>query len=249
MDRQRISTIAHGDHPVAAPLSDASVRVLLDRGVPRGEGRVLDLGCGAATWLVRALTGRPGLRADGIDIDAEAIARAQDIVAESGLAERVTLHAGDAKTASFPHRFDLVICIGATHAFGGLLPTLASIGTHLAPGGTVLVGDGFWERAPGRDTQDVGFEADEFTDLAGTVDRIIDAGWTPVYGHVSTIAEWDDYEWSWTGTVARWALEHPADPDSGPALEVAADHRRDWLHGYRRTLGFVSVLLRQTSRR
>jgi hypothetical protein len=70
-------------------------------------------------------------------------------------------------------------------------------------------------------------------------------GWTPVYGHVSTIEEWDDYEFSWTGSLARWALDHPDDPDAKQALEASAEHRDMWL-GYRGVLGFVTLVLRRT---
>ncbi|MDR3035805.1 MAG: SAM-dependent methyltransferase, partial [Kitasatospora sp.] len=47
MERQEISRIAHRDHPVAAPLSDETVRELLERLLRgRADGRLLDLGCG-----------------------------------------------------------------------------------------------------------------------------------------------------------------------------------------------------------
>ncbi|NYI04543.1 SAM-dependent methyltransferase [Allostreptomyces psammosilenae] len=246
MDRQRISAIAHGDHPIAAPLSEESVARLLDRAVPSGTGRLLDLGCGTGTWLRRALADRPGLRADGVDTDAAAIAAGREAAAAEGLADRLALHVRDATefTAAVP--YDLVLCVGATHAFGGLFPALEAARRHLAPGGGVLVGDGFWERAPDRGTLEAGFAADEYDDLATTVDRITAAGWAPVYGHVSTGAEWDEYEWSWTGTLTRWALDHPEDPGGEAALRAASEHRAAWLHGYRGTLGFVTLLLRRT---
>lgn len=246
MDRRRISTLAHADHPIAAPLSDASVARLLDRALRDGAERVLDLGCGEGAWLIRALEGRSEVRAEGVDLDADTIARAREDIAARGLGDRVTLHAQDAREFTADDRFDLVLCVGATHAFGGLLPTLEAVRRHLAPGGTALIGDGFWEREPDQGTLDAGFAGDEFADLGTTVDRITADGWTPVYGHVSTTEEWDEYEWSWTGALSRWALDHPADPDSGEAYAAAAEHRAGWLHGYRHTLGFVTFLLRRT---
>ncbi|MFD3698343.1 SAM-dependent methyltransferase [Streptomyces sp. NPDC058646] len=246
MDRQKISAIAHTDHPIAAPLGDDTVRVLLDRALPHGDARLLDLGCGSGAWLLRAQTARPDLHAEGVDNAAEAIATARRLAAEAGYGDRLTLHTQDAADFTSPHLYDLVLSIGATHAFGGLRPTLEAARRHLAPGGSVLVGDCFWEREPGRATLEAGFAADEYDDLATTVDRVTADGWTPVHGHVSTLREWDDYEWSWTGSLSRWALDHPDDPDSGAALETAAEHRDAWLHGYRGTLGFVTLLLRRT---
>lgn len=68
MDRQRLSLLAHADHPIAAPLDDASVHQLLTRAVRRGDERVLDLGCGEGTWLLRALEAHPGATAEGVDV-------------------------------------------------------------------------------------------------------------------------------------------------------------------------------------
>jgi hypothetical protein len=95
-------------------------------------------------------------------------------------------------------------------------------------------------------------------DLATTVDRVAAEGWVPVYGHVSTTEEWDEYEFSWTGTLShstrllstasRWALDHPSDPDSATAVETADAHRTQWLRGYRGTLGFITMVLRAAPR-
>ncbi|WP_369214450.1 SAM-dependent methyltransferase [Streptomyces flavofungini] len=247
MHRRQISSIAHTRHPIAAPLSDDSVHTLLDRALPDGDARLLDLGCGSGTWLLRAQDARPGLRADGVDNDPETIAAARRAVDRAGLGEHIALHAEDAAEFVSPHRYDLVLSIGASHAFGGLLPTLKAADGHLAPDGCVLLGDCFWERAPDRRTLDAGFAADEYDDLATTVDHVMAEGWVPLYGHVSTQQEWDDYEWSWTGSVARWALDHPGHPDHGQAMEAADAHRAAWLHGYRGTLGFVTLLLRRAA--
>jgi hypothetical protein len=78
---------------------------------------------------------------------------------------------------------------------------------------------------------------------------VVADGWTPVYGHVSTLAEWDAYEWSWTGSLAQWALDHPDHPDHEQALQASAAHRGSWLNGYRGVLGFVVLLLRPTGGR
>src|SRR5947209_796338 len=189
MDRQQISAIAHHNHPIAAPLADDSVGRLLDIALSRGDERILDLGCGQGTWLTRALSARPAARADGVDIDVATITAARQHLLELGLADRIELHAQDANDFTAPHRFDLVLSVGATHAFGGLLPTLHAAAKHLAPGGNVLIGDGFWEQPPNQSTLDLGFAPHESDDLARTTDRITAAGWTPLYGHVRTPAD------------------------------------------------------------
>lgn len=244
MDREQISRLAHADHPIAAPLDDASVRRLLEHGLPRGDERVLDLGCGGGEWLLRALDMRPGTRAVGVDLAESSLAHARRTALQRGVEERLVLHHQDAARFAAPHAFDLVLCVGATHAFGGLLPTLAAARTHLAPGGRVLVGDGFWEREPSPEAVEM---LGDLTDLPTTLDRVVADGWTPVQGHVSTRRELDDYEWSWTGSLASWALDHPGDPDSPQALDTATVHRDEWLRVYRDVMGFVCLVLRPTS--
>ncbi|WP_055487073.1 cyclopropane-fatty-acyl-phospholipid synthase family protein [Streptomyces sp. WMMB 322] len=245
MDRQVISSLAHRDHPVAAPLDDASVDRLLDRALPRGDERLLDLGCGEAAWLVRALAARPGARGEGVDLSPPALARAREAALAAGVEGQLTLHEQDAARFTAPRAFDLVCVVGSTHAFGGLMPALAAAGALLAEGGRVLIGEGFWEREPSRAAlAALDAPPGDFDDLATTVDRVTAAGWMPVHAHVSTPGEWDEYEWAWTGSLSEWALDHPGHPDSAAALKAASAHREGWLRGYRGTLGFVTLLLR-----
>jgi cyclopropane fatty-acyl-phospholipid synthase-like methyltransferase len=245
VNREQISALAHADHPIAAPLDDDSVRRLLERGIPRGDARVLDLGCGGGEWLLRALTTHPRVRAEGVDISERALAAARETAHTLGVHERLVLHHQDAAAFAAPHAFDLVLSVGATHAFGGLLPTLTAARKHLAPGGWVLVGDGFWEREPSPEAVDM---LGDFADLPTTMDRVIADGWAPVHGHISTRQELDDYEWAWTGSLASWALDHPDTPDSSQALAAAATHREQWLRVYRDAFGFVCLILRPTRR-
>ncbi|MCJ0872031.1 cyclopropane-fatty-acyl-phospholipid synthase family protein [Streptomyces sp. AP-93] len=243
MNREQISGIAHAGHPIKAPLDDDSVRVLLERGLPRGNERVLDLGCGSGEWLLRALATHPDLHAEGVDVSGEALARARREAGRLGAEERLVLHQQEAAEFVSPQSFDLVLSVGATHAFGGLLPTLAAARKHLTPGGRVLIGEGFWDRSPSPEAVEM---FGDLADLATTVDQVVADGWTPVHGHVSTRRELDDYEWACWGSLASWAVDHPADPDSAHLLATATIRRTEWLRTYRDTWGFVSLVLCQT---
>ncbi|MDT0546562.1 SAM-dependent methyltransferase [Streptomyces lonegramiae] len=241
MNREEMSRIAHTEHPIKSPLADDSVGRLLERGLPRGDERVLDLGCGGGEWLLRALVTRPHLRAEGVDISADALDRAAAAASDLGVRERLVLHHQKAEDFVSAEPFDVVLSFGATHAFGGLLPTLAAARRHLAPGGRVLLGEGFWDRPASPEAIEM---LGNFTDLATTVDRVVADGWTPVHGHVSTRRELDDYEWACWGSLAAWALDHPADPDGSHVFETAAVRREEWLRVYRDSWGFVSLVLR-----
>ena len=244
MNRDEISRLAHADHPLAAPLDDTAVAGLLSRAVVRGDERVLDLGCGSAEWVLRALTAHPRLRAEGVDRSEVALAHAAAEADRRQVAGRLVLHQQDVVGFGSDRPFDLVLCCGVSHAFGGLLPTLEAARAHLAPGGRVLIGDGYWERPPSPGAVEM---LGDFADLAGVLDAVVAAGWTPVGGHLSTRQERDDYEWAWTGSLAGWALDHPTHPDHAQALRIATEHRSEWLRVYRDTWGFVTLLLRRTS--
>ena len=321
MERQMISTIAHLDHPIAAPVSEVHLERLLTRAKLQGRARILDLGCAEAAWTLRALELYPEAVADGVDINANALVIAAKDAEARGLSDRIRFHeisatdfqptdfeptdfqvadarpegfrvveevqeaevqnadvpgagvqgAGvqgtDAQSAGIEGAdvqgahvqgadvqstgllpvsavYDLVLCIGSTHAFGGLTETLTRVRSLLRPGGLALVGDGFWEKEPTPELL-ITLEAtpDDYADLAGTVAAMESAGFRVVYGHTSELGEWDEYEWSWTGTLTRWALDNPG-PDGEAALAAALEHRDMWLNGYRGFLGFVTLLLR-----
>ncbi len=243
MDRNRISDLAHADHPIASPLSDHRVDRLLAAAVA-GQGTVLDLGCGDGSWLLRALRRDPALIAVGVDHSDAGFDRVREQAEREGLADRLELVRADARSWSSNDRFDVVLSVGATHAFGGLERTLAAIDGHLRPGGRALVGECFWEQAPTPRVLDLlGSQQDDYGDLAATVEVAAANGWVPLQGHVSTLEEWDDYEWSWTGALAAWASGHPDDADRDPGRAASVEHRRAWLGGYRGTLGFLTLIL------
>jgi cyclopropane fatty-acyl-phospholipid synthase-like methyltransferase len=244
VNREQISRLAHTDHPIAAPLDDDSVRRLLEHGVPHDDAHVLDVGCGGAEWLLRALTTYPRLRAEGVDVSEGALAHARRAAHTRGVHERLALHHADAAEFTSSRTFDLVLSVGAAHAFGGLPATLAAVREHLAPGGRVLVGDGFWAREPSPEAVEM---LGDLADLPTTIDRVVADGWIPVHGHISTRQELDAYEWAWTGSLAAWALDHPDAPDSEQALTAATAHRDQWLRGYRDAFGFVCMVLRPAS--
>ncbi|GIF12881.1 SAM-dependent methyltransferase [Actinoplanes teichomyceticus] len=246
MDRQRLSSIAHTHHPIAAPVSGVAVNRLLRRAGREPAARILDLGCGEAAWALQALAHHPDGHADGVDLSPYALERAASAAAERGLADRLTLHRRDARDYVPDGDYDLVLCVGSTHAFGGFGPALELAGRHVNRDGVLLVGEGFWETPP-TPAALAALDATpaDFTDLPGLVAAAASAGWVPVYAHVSDAAEWDDYEWSWTGSLTGWALDNPGHPGAAEALAAAEEHRDQWLHGYRGVLGFATLVLRR----
>jgi ubiquinone/menaquinone biosynthesis C-methylase UbiE len=247
VDRELISSVAHRWHPIAAPLSKSSVSTLIHRAAFRPGDHVLDLGCGQGAWLVDLLEQQPDVTAVGVDRSAAALATARAATSE-GLDGRVEWVEADAATWR-GNRFDVVLCVGASHVFGGLSGMLTALRRHLAPGGRVIVGDTIWDVPPSPGTLEVlEADADDFPDAAGLLAAAREQGLEPSYGHISSLAEWDEYEWSWTGALTQWALTEATTADQRrEALEIAAEHRTAWLDGYRGELGFATVVLHDVS--
>jgi SAM-dependent methyltransferase len=250
VDRALASAIAHSWHPIAAPVSEANAHRLLTRlepEIPSERPRLLDLGCGSGEWLLAALELLHGWEGIGVDLSEAALDEARSKAqARRELRDRVRFEQADAASWT-GGAFDVVLCVGATHAFGGLGPTLKALRTHLCPGGRVLLGEGYWEGTPTQAALEaLGAEPGELPDLGGLVREIQRHGFEPGYAHLSSAEEWDDYEWSWTGALTAWALDEADGEDREAALALAREHRRQWLEGYRGELGFATVVLHDT---
>lgn len=249
MERAELSRIAHTHHPIAAPVSPDMARRLLARLDPSPGGHVVDLGCGAGVWLLELLAARPDLTAVGVDtaLHPERDARARAVGVGDRLewveADAATWRPGPAHPAS-----DAVICIGVSHAFGGLDGALDAVRGHLRPGGRALLGDGIWELPPSAAAQQaLGARPGDLPTLAQLVATFTRHGFEPGYAHVSSAQEWDDYEWSWTGSLVAWALSEECSADERQqVLTAARTHRREWIEGYRGELGFVTAVLHDT---
>lgn len=242
MDRNALSDIAHRRHPVAAPVDPGRVRELLSWLAPAASGRVLDLGSGHGAWLVELLAAREDLT--GIGVDLSLPQGLTQTAHDRGVSSRVSWQEADAARWS-GGAFDVVMCVGASHAFGDLAATLAALRGHLRPGGQVLLGDQFWQVPPTPQALSaLAASPGDLPDLAEFMAQVQAACFEPGFGHVSTLAEWDDYEWSWTGSLVDWAVhEAPTDAEREEALAAARQHRQQWLGGYRGVLGFVTLVL------
>jgi len=245
MDRARVSSITHGDLPLHNPFGPERLDEVIDLlELGRGE-KVLDVGCGTGELLIR-LAERFGCHGVGIDSSPgqieEARRRSRERVYYTGLDFVVA----DVRSEPLPDGpFALAACIGSMHALGdGLAPALERLAAVTAPGGHVLIGDGYWRRPPQPEyLEALGATAGELPDYAGLMAAGEAAGLEAVYATASTQEEWDRYEWQLILNGLRFAAQHPDDPDAAEVAEWARAARRRYLApGGRETLGFALVL-------
>jgi len=146
----------------------------------------------------------------------------------------------DAKIVRPPlEPYFLTSCLGATHALGGLRPTLARLREWTRPGGWIVVGDGFWKRPPGPEYLRVlnATPGELLTDpgnaaVGEELGLRLGGQWS------SSAEEWDAFEDAYSDGIESYAQASPDDLDV-PEMLVRI---RTWRHGYltrgRETLGF-----------
>jgi predicted O-methyltransferase YrrM len=111
-----------------------------------GRHRLLDVGGGPGTYSTMLVRRTPGLHARVLDLPAVA-AIARDIVAASGVGDRVSVVAGDYRTTPFADGNDVVLFSGMMHreTDASCRALLARAFESLVPGGLVVVSDVFFD--------------------------------------------------------------------------------------------------------
>lgn len=205
---------------------------------------VLDVGCGWSTLLLDILAATPRACGTGVDEHGPDILRAQKDAARRGLSDRVTLIEGD--VVDHMSRADVVINIGAFHAFGTTAEALRILHDRVEQGGMVIFGAEYWEHPPTDEELDgmwEGTTADHCTDLAGLVTQAGQAGFRPLRVETATRQEWEEFECGHLAPREAWLVAHPNHPD---VPQVAADldqARSIWLRGHRDVMGFAYLIL------
>ncbi|MFC0437451.1 cyclopropane-fatty-acyl-phospholipid synthase family protein [Kutzneria buriramensis] len=232
----------HDDLVFHGPMSSYRADLLIRSLGPLDGQHVVDLGCGWAELLLRAVAA--GATGHGVDLDAEAIAHGQKRATERGLADRVTLEVGDA--GAWSGEADVLIVNGATHVFGGE-PTDSTVNTLkagrriLRPGGRLLLGEGFWEREPTAEQLAVmPMTREEYGSVAELVDLAMEHGYRLLWLSQANQDEWDEFESGHALARERRLLERPDDEEA----RAGADRQRTWrLKGWRGVLGMVYLTL------
>jgi SAM-dependent methyltransferase len=238
VDRFRFTTIAHTGLTILNPIGSEKLDAALERLELSPGARVLDVGCGKAEALAR-LAERQGVSGIGVDPNPEFL---RDAVRRHSALDLRLGEIGEQEFA--PHSLEAAICVGSTHAFGDYAGALASLHPLLRPGGSALIGEGYWKKHPEPEYRALlDAQESDFTDLVGLASRAREAGYALRWSAVADDAEWDAYENTYAANVERFVREHPDDPD---ATEMTARIRR-WHDGYRKwgrdTLGFGLFVL------
>ena len=218
--------IAEANHRILNPFTEEKLRLLGEvTGVAAGT-RVLDLACGKGELLCRWAEwfGSGGV---GVDLSPVFLGAAVARAAELGVADRLTFIQGDAGTYEpEPGAFDVAACIGATWIGGGLAGhDRRCCVRRSAAAGRILIGEPYWiEPPPDEAVEALGFGADEFVSLEGTLDRLEAADVELVEMVLADGDSWDRYEAAAVADDRGVAGRQPR--RSGPRRDARVPRRR-----------------------
>ena len=238
-DKEFLEQLLRAELTWNTPLSDSHASELLGRFELGAAHRILDLGCGRGELLLQALARAPAARGLGVDLDRSELDQARTAAKERGLAERVTFVAHDA--TKYDGTADRVMCIGASHAWGGTDAALTKLRPRTTPKGLLLFGDGYWVRPPPkRFVETFGSLSDSLNALTSHAKA---AGWRLLHADSADESEWDHFEESSYRGLERFARRAPDHPFSKSARDFAAQRRKAYYEGYRGILGFAYLIL------
>jgi SAM-dependent methyltransferase len=230
-----------------APLSAGHAELLMDRLDVRQGDRVADLGCGWGELLLRVIaragtlngTATGTTTGTGVDTDARALGRARRLAAERHLDGQVEF--AEADVSGWKGTADRVLCVGASHAFGGTASALDVLSGVVPAGSRLLFGDGYWEAAPSAAATEMFGE--QVLPLPGILEACRSAGWRVIHMSVASQREWDDFESTFRAGRQEWLLAHAGDPRAAGVRDWLDARERQYIEVYRGVLGFAYLVL------
>lgn len=229
---------------INSPIGSEQLDLMIAGAIEQQPAFVVDHGCGWGEVLLRTLAALPNATGVGIDVHGPDIVRGQGLAQARGLADRVRLVEGS--SGDFQESADLLINIGAFHAFGSLEEALTTLRGLLNPGGRLLFGFDYWQQTPTSEQLAQMWEGTTVADchyLADVTDLITAAGWRIFELFDSTPGEWDHFEGGQLRDREEWLVAHPSHPEAGAVREALDQERSRWLRGTRNVMGFAVVLL------
>jgi SAM-dependent methyltransferase len=198
--------------------------------------------------LLRIVAACPGAQGIGIEVHEPDVLRGRRNADARRLSDRVTFVHGPAAEQETGVA-DVVVSVGAYHAFGDIPEALRALHRMVAPGGCLLFGAEFWEHppTPGQLAHMwPGTTADECTDLAGLVDRAVAAGFRPLRIETAARGEWEEFESGFAADREEWLAANPGHSEAERIRAELDTQRGIWLRGHRDVMGFAYLTLVRT---
>lgn len=235
--------VVESRHELQNPTSQEKIRLLGQRLALDRSSHVLDVGSGRGGPAL-LLAHEFGCRITSVELWPEFAAAARERARTAGVAELVEVVERDAK--KFPIErsgYDAALCLGASFAFGGLVPTVEALVQAVPRRGLIAVGEPFWRQWPLPDEFELA-AGEDFLSLAETVERFEAAGVEVLSLIASSEDDWDRYESLHWSTLEEWLAANPDDPQAGEFRSRGRDHRSRYLRWRRALMGWAIFVCR-----
>ena len=179
-----------------SPISAEKMERVMELIRPTEDASVLDMGCGKAEFLIRMVE-RYGVRAVGVDQSPHALQKAATRAKHRLPDATLTFIEQDAKAFTPSQHFDAVSWFGGPYlgAADTFTSTVHACASWLAPGGFLLLGEGFWSAPPPQEYLDAtGLDHDAFTTHSQNILIGRAEGLKLLYTCQSNRDEWDEFE-------------------------------------------------------
>ena len=247
MDSWKYFDITHSGHLLCNPLNEEKLDRLVDLIRLEPASRVLEIAAGKGEFLAR-LAEKYNVSGVAVDLSPFCVAEAREKLRARAPESEITVLEMDGAEyqPEAPASFDLAACLGGSWIFGGHEGTLAALKEMVVPGGVIAVGEPFWLQEPAPEyLQAVGWERETFGSHYANVQTGEALGLELEYAMVSSHDDWDWYEGLQWHAAARYARNHPDDPDLQTLRERVAESREVYLKWGRETLGWAVYLFRK----
>ena len=235
--------VVEARHELMNPTSPEKIRLLGERLGLRPDSHALDVASGMCGPAI-ILAGTFGCRLTCVERAPEFVAAARERVAAAGLADRIEIVESDLESFELG-RYDAALCIGASFAYGGLVPTLERL-RGAAP--LLAVGEPYWRVWPLPPDPFAGeqerTDESEWLPLLETVERFESAGVRVVSLIASSQDDWDTYEALHWQTLDEWLTANPDHPQAAEFRERGAAGRVRYLGWERDVMNWAIFVCR-----
>ncbi|MDO9539771.1 MAG: methyltransferase domain-containing protein [Methanocalculus sp.] len=234
MNETEIESIAQSSLPLMNPVTPEMIRQAGDLARLPKKAVVYDIGCGNATLL--ALWHRAfGITGIGIEQRHESVIRARQACASAG--KKITIIEGDAAVWKPESPADCTAAIGSAFIFGGSVESLPHLASITKPGGTIVLGDRYWQtdRVP----PEFAVQWSEIPTEYGLIAAARDFGLTLNGVIRASPADHDTYESAIWRNCSDWLTANPDHPEREEMEEYLCRIQDEYLVYGREAFGWA----------
>jgi cyclopropane fatty-acyl-phospholipid synthase-like methyltransferase len=184
---------------------------------------------------------RAGAGAAGIGIDTDEHQGLLPQAREEAARRSVNVRFIKADVSAGQGTADRILCVGASHAFGGTGTALRALAGHVPSGGRLLFGGGFRAQPPSSEA--LGLFGEETVPLPDLLETCRREGWRVVHLSTASQLEWDDFESTFRAGRQEWLLANPDHPRAAEIRDWIDARERQYVSVYREVLGFAYLVL------